>query len=349
MSLINRDDIKNILVFQTAFLGDVVLSTPLFKNIKTHFKNAKVTALVIPGNSPAFEGNPHIDDIITYDKKAARKMKNFFATLKRIKTEKFDLVFSLHRSLRTSLMLYLSNIPHRIGFSDSVFSFLYTRRVKRDMSLHDVKRNLSILTGADIAASELTDDLLVTYSPDDKASLLSKMKEAGANGKQVVVVSPGSVWATKRYPHTSYSKLISILNKAGRFDVVLTGSKDDVKIADEIKALTDGHVTDLTGKTTLKELASLLDLASLMITNDSGPMHIAASFNTPIVAIFGATTRDLGFYPYNKNSVVVEKDLPCRPCGKHGGNVCPIKTFDCMNLITPDEVYAHALKLLGGA
>ena len=162
----------------------------------------------------------------------------------------------------------------------------------------------------------------------------------------MIVVSPGSVWATKRYPHVSYAKLINMLKREDTFDIVLTGTNDDAKIIDEIMKLCGGGIINLVGETSLKELTALLDMASLMITNDSGPMHIASAFNTPIVAIFGPTTRELGFYPYNENSKVIEKDLPCRPCGKHGGEKCKIETFDCMDLITPEVVYKAAVDLL---
>ena len=352
MKSIDPNKINNILVFQTAFLGDVVLTTPIFKNIKAHFKNAKVTALVIPGNAPVISGNPYVDSVITYDKKGGKGAKSFLDTLSEVKCQNFDLVFSLHRSFRTSLMLYLSRIPVRIGFSDSAGSFFYTDTVKRDMTAHDVKRNLSILNGAGIKEDDISDELLVTYSDADKKSLEEKMgarESLTEKHESAIVVSPGSVWATKRYPHESYAEVIKMLKADGRFDIVLSGGKDDIAIADEIVKLAGGGIINLTGKTTLKELAALLDSAALMITNDSGPLHIAASFNTPIVAIFGATTTNLGFAPYNKNSVVVEKELDCRPCGKHGGMKCPITTFDCMKLIQPEEAYEAATKLISGS
>jgi len=346
MKKFDNDKIKKILVFQTAFLGDTVLSTPLFKNIKKHFNNAEITALVIPSNEPIISGNPYVDKIITYDKKSAKKLRGFLSTRKLIKKERFDLVFSLHRSLRTALLLYLSGIPIRVGFCDSAFSVLYNLRIKRDLTQHDVKRNLSILTGGGMKEADLTDELLVTYSQKDKESVLSKMGDALPKNRPIIVVNPGSVWATKRYPYESFAKVISLLNELDKYRIVLTGGKDDIETAEKIMNLCGGKITNLTGKTSLKELSALLDSSALMITNDSGPLHIAASYNTPIVAIFGATTRELGFFPYNKNSVAIEKSLPCRPCGKHGGNKCPIGTFDCMRLIRPEEIYQSALKML---
>ncbi len=350
MKTINKDDIRRILLFQTAFLGDVVLTTPLFKNIKERFNNASVTALVIPPFAPIVEGNPYVDSVMTYDKKAKGKTKNFFRTIKKINREGFDLVISLHRSFRTGLLISLTNIPLCVGFADSAFKLGYNKRVKRDLSLHDVKRNLSILTGAGMEASELTDELLVPHSLEDEASVILKMKAKGVTcGKPIVVINPGSVWETKRYPYASFAEVIKMLNKEGSFDIIVTGGDSDRELVDKLMSLCPGMAVNMAGDTSLKELAALLDMAALMITNDSGPTHIAASFNTPIVAIYGPTTKELGFFPYNEKSIVLEKELSCRPCGKHGGHKCPTGTFECMLSITPTEVYDAALNMLNNS
>ena len=171
---------------------------------------------------------------------------------------------------------------------------------------------------------------------------IGEIWDAHLSDRPVVAIAPGSKWITKRWPVQYYNSLIPMLTSLN-IRIVLVGDKHDRMLAVE----TPGSVLNMMGNTTLLELAELLRRCDLLISNDSAPIHIASAFDTYILAIFGPTTRDLGFFPYSPNSTVIEHPgLPCRPCGLHGGNRCPKKHFRCMLEITPQRVYEEAVKRL---
>jgi heptosyltransferase-2 len=180
------------------------------------------------------------------------------------------------------------------------------------------------------------------FPSEDARKKIGKIWETRLPNSKVVAIAPGSRWFTKRWPVQYYNDLIQKLT-AQHISIVLIGDEQDRTLAIE-QAET---VLNLIGRTTLLELAELLRRCDLLISNDSAPIHIASAFDTFILAIFGPTTRELGFFPWSRNSTVIEnKGLACRPCGLHGGNRCPKKHFKCMLEITPQRVYEEAVKRL---
>ena len=180
------------------------------------------------------------------------------------------------------------------------------------------------------------------FPTEEDRKNIGKIWDAHLSNKQVVAIAPGSKWVTKRWPVQYYNSLIHMLT-ALNINIVLVGDKQDLLLAVE----TSESVLNMIGNTSLLELAELIRRCDVLISNDSAPIHIASAFDTYILAIFGPTTRDLGFFPYSRNSTVIEHhDLPCRPCGLHGGNRCPKKHFRCMLEITPQRVYEEAVKRL---
>ena len=164
--------------------------------------------------------------------------------------------------------------------------------------------------------------------------------------KKVVGIAPGSVWATKRYPTSSYIKVAEMLYENG-YAIALFGGKDDIESLDEFASSFKYPYYDFACKTSLSELPAIIKSVDLLLVNDSGLMHIACSVQTPCVAVFGPTTKQLGFFPYDEKSIVVENNnISCRPCGKHGGDKCPKKHFQCMLDIEPIQIFNAALSIL---
>jgi heptosyltransferase-2 len=174
--------------------------------------------------------------------------------------------------------------------------------------------------------------------PPVSAALAAKLAAAGVKpGDRLAGVHPGAAWATKRWLPERFAELCRRLKAAG-LTPVLVGGPGDAALGAEIAAASGA--ADLVGRTDLVELKELTGRLSLFVTNDSGPMHLAAAAGVPVVALFGATTRELGFFPYGAGHQVVEADLACRPCGLHGGRACPEGHFLCMRLLTVDRVEA---------
>jgi lipopolysaccharide heptosyltransferase II len=339
---------KQVLVLQTSFLGDTVLTLPLISEIKRRFPSSQLSVLCTPLAGELLQDHPDIDEIIVDDKKGADKgLRGAWRKGRMLKRKGYTMALTPHKSLRSALLLYFARIPYRVGFRESKGCFLFHARVKRRTGRHDVERTLSILQpfGIEVEDCQRTLNLpCVAESRDAVARLLGSLSIAA--DKLLIGINPGSVWPTKRWSVSGFARLIQLLKEKYDCEVLLFGGPEDLPIAAAIQGLCHQAAVNLAGKLDLRQLPAALSACRIFITNDSAPMHIAVARNVPTVAIFCATTPALGFYPYTANAVVVEKKLDCRPCGAHGGRRCPLGTEDCIRLISPDRVLQAVEKLL---
>lgn len=335
---------KNILVVQTAFPGDIILTTPLFKGVKKVFPESNLSVVTTPQGCELLKETKEIDTLIPYDKRGGdRGILKAVALARKLRGDGFDLCISPHRSLRTSLMVLGTGIRERIGFSDAALATTYTKRVFRDKSLHEVERVLSLLDPLGAGKGELDKSPYLELSPDAIKRVENLIDEAGISpGNPLIGVAPGSVWPTKRWTVDGYASLIDRLTETFDTGVLLLGSSSDREVGDEIINLCRHKPADLVGKTTLGELVAAVDRCRLLIGNDSAPGHVAAARGVPVISIFGPTVPSFGYYPYGKNVTIVESDLPCRPCHHHGPKKCPEGHFRCMRDISSDDVIKHA-------
>ena len=335
---------KNIIVVQSAFLGDSLLTLPLVRQIKASFPEARLTVLTLESTAEIFRGGKWVDEIILDHKRGEhRGISGLWALARGLKAKRFDLAIVPHRSLRSALLAWLSGVPERIGFTSSAGSFLFTRTVMFAWPMHDLERNLALMLplspGLALSPSES-----IYISPEPSEALDRRLREAGVGSTQEIVgVHPGSAWPTKRWLSSRFAEICRRF-KADGFAVVLVGGPQDKQLCLEIAAASGA--VDWAGKTDLRELKSLMGRFRMFITNDSGPMHIATAAGVPTLAIFGPTTRELGFFPYGSDHRVLESELACRPCGLHGGRYCPEGHFLCMKLITVEDVWRTAQRML---
>jgi heptosyltransferase-2 len=342
--------VEKILVAQTSFVGDVVLTTPLLAALRQRFPGAHIAVLCTPRGKEILAGHPAVDEIIILKKKRdGGRRSGIFEMARTLRERGFTMAISPHKSLRTALILSLAGMPLRIGFRQSAGWFLYHRRVQRDALAHEVDRNLSLLRalGAEAESAEATPR--VEPAPAAREAATRLFDELGIGRDATVIgINPGSVWPTKRWTAEGYAAVSAALAKKHDARIVVFGGPDDREIAERVVRLADCGAVSIAGRLSLSELAAAVDQCKVFITNDSGPMHIAAARGVPVVAIFCATTPALGFYPYASRAVVVEKELPCRPCGDHGGLRCPLGTEDCMRLVRPEDVLLGVERLLDG-
>ncbi len=335
----NTRGAKKVLVMQSAFLGDSLLTLPLLRRLKELLPGATVTVLTLAKTADIFRGAPWVDEIMLDDKRGVHGgLTGPWKIAAELKSRGFDLAVIPHRSFRSALIARLSVIPRRVGFDSSAGSFLLTDAVPFSWLMHDLERNLSLTLplGAGAAPSKGESRYV---APPAMSAKLSALLPSGP----LVGVHPGSAWATKRWLPERFAELCVRLKNDG-FTPVLVGGPDDKELGARIAR--DCGALDLVGKTDLEELKALMGRLSVFVTNDSGPMHLAAAAGVPVVAIFGATTRELGFFPYGPGHRVVEADLACRPCGLHGARECPEGHFLCMRLLTVDQVHAACRDLL---
>jgi heptosyltransferase-2 len=338
----------NVLVLQTSFLGDTVLTLPLLAEIKRRFPLARLTLFCSPQGKEFAAGCGAIDHVIVDDKKGVhRGLSGLRRQAQRLRQMGFTLALTPHKSLRSALILYLARIPCRVGFRQSKGWFLFNRLVNRPSERHDVERNLALLNAFGIATEDCErgfDSVGIHARDTVTRGDLPSTIEAGQ--KLRIGLNPGSVWVTKRWHVKAYAQFIALLKARWDCDVVIFGGPQDAQIAAAIKEASAADCINLAATLSLTELPAALAACDVFVSNDSGPMHIAVALGVPTVALFCATTPALGFYPYTSDAVVLQKDLPCRPCASHGGRRCPLGTEDCIRLIRPEHVLQAVESLL---
>jgi heptosyltransferase-2 len=333
-----------LLVAQTSFLGDVVLTTPLLTALRARLRPHRLAVLVRPEAAPLLEGHPDVDAVLVDDKRGTDAGPGGIVRVaRRLRREAFDLVVSPHRSLRTAILLAAAGIPRRVGFADSRGAVLFHARVPRDRRRHDVERNLALLEP--FGGSSDPPRLHVPVHAAAVARVAGLLPEGRG---PLIGLAPGSAWATKRWHPDGFAGVLRAVRDQGARVVVL-GASGERAIAEDVVRRAGGGATVLAGRTDLATLVAIIDRLALLVANDSAPMHIACARETPVVAVFCATTPALGYGPWGPRSAIVQADLACRPCARHGGLRCPRGTEDCMRLVRADAVLAAARALLATA
>lgn len=335
-----RGPARRILIVQTSYLGDTILSTPLIASLHQLYPGAELWMMTTPSGAELVQGDPLVHGVIVFDK---RSRDEGFAGLlrmsRRLRRMAFDRVYALQRSYRTALMLRLSGIRHRTGFRNAKLSFLYHARRPRHPDRHDVHRNLSLLTGeAPPAAFETA----IRLFPPPIDRIASDLAGYIQHRTPYVLLVPGSAWETKRWHWKHFRTVADHLLDQG-YHVILIGAAADKALNRRVAS--GRPIIDLTGRTSVAEAMTMVQHAAGIVCNDSMALHLASAFRKPCVAIFCATSPALGFGPWqNPNAVVVElENLPCKPCARHGGRHCPTGTRACMDDLSPEPILA-ALK-----
>lgn len=332
---------KRIFLIQTAFIGDAVLSTPLPRAVKELYPEAELDLVLTPQTEIIYRRNPDISKIYVFQKSSGwwRKLRSLSGIIRALRERRYDVALSVHVSFTSSLIMLLSGAPIRIGYPRQKFA---TARVSLPSGYPMHKRSLLLLGPLTDRVFDLSTRLYIP--PESAASIEAFLKQESLNPEKLVALAPGSIWATKRWPQEFFAELIRGLHNAGWQCVVLGGNSDNDLCAGILKAAQTPAI-NAAGRFDLITSAELIRRSRLLICNDSGPLHIANAVQTPVLAIMGPT-RTPGFLPYREHDRMVEIDLYCRPCGKHGHQKCPEGHWRCMREILPERVLQQALEML---
>ena len=326
-----------ILIIHTAFIGDIVLSTPIIEKLKTEYPNSEIYYLTTPISATLLKSNPDINEVLIFDKKSNDKgVIGLLRTAMNLRKYKFDKVFVLHRYMRSSTLAFLSGGKERIGFESASGSFLYNKKVRYNSEFHEIERVLSLVESKSKQNDQKEYKIKIYTTPESKVKIDKFWNEFSLFNKQIITIAPGSKWFTKMWPSEYFDTLIDQLSQLKSVSVVLIGGNEDK----EILLINANKTIDLRGETSLLDMAEILNRTDILVSNDSSPLHIASSFERPfILAIFGPTTKSLGFTPSNKKNKIMEvPDLTCRPCGLHGSAKCPLGHFKCMKNLYPEII-----------
>ncbi len=331
-----------ILLVQTSFLGDTILSTPVITGLKKIHPRARIWMMTTPAAAELVQRDPLLDGVIPFDKRNNDAgFPGIYRTARRLRAMRFDRAYSLHRSRRTAMTLWLSRIPVRIGFKTAAFASLYNHQRPRPHAPHDVIRNLALLQNE--LPLQHTDTRLRLFAPH-RSELTQKATDLLApvyNNYAVLV--PGSAWPTKRWHHQGFRQVAAHL-KARGLGVIVIGAPAEADVARQVATGLD--IVNLAGRTTVSDLLYIIKHARLIVCNDSMSLHVASAFKVPTAAVFCATSPRFGFYPWKNRAIIVERsDLSCKPCRPHGGNTCPTQTNACMQGLAPARVI-HAVDRL---
>ncbi len=336
----------NILVIQTAFLGDAILTLPMIQELKKKKSESKLDVLAIPSTEIIFSSSPYVDDVIIIDKKEKHKsIKGLNNFIKELREKSYSKIYSPHRSFRSAYITFRLGVKETYGFDNSSLKYAYKNIVKYNQTDHEVQRNLELI-GANTKDKswKISPEIITDETEKEKVTNILSSNKIDA---EFIAVAPGSVWETKRYPKEYFSEVIKSL-AAKNEKVVLIGGENDKLLCDEIAYNLNDKVKNLAGEFSVTETIQLLRSAKLLITNDSAPTHMGMCADIPVLTIYCSTVPGFGFFPYNNKSKYLSYDkLDCKPCGIHGYRECPVKSFDCGYKLTPEDILKEVEKMLG--
>jgi lipopolysaccharide heptosyltransferase II len=329
----------NILAVRFSSLGDLVLTTPLFRAVKRAHPSARITLLTRAEYVPLFAHSPRIARVIGWDGETpigevARELR------KTAWTHRLD----LHGSMRSFVVRRLVGGRWH-GYPKRRLARAIQIRFKKDVyrdRRHVVERYFDAATGLGLAPDDQPPEVFVAMEAAGAADRF--LRESGVANRTLVALVPGAAHFTKRWPEHHWVALTELLTTKG-LAVMILGGKADIEVGARLARVAGQHGVNAAGQFDLGGTAALLKRARCAVAGDTGVMHLATAVQTPVVTLLGPTVREFGFTPYNARSTIVERDLDCRPCSKMGGPVCPLGHHHCLEWIAAEEV-AEAVRRL---
>lgn len=355
MKSINTKDVKRVLIRGTNWVGDAVMSIPAMKEIRRIFPSARISLLVRPWVEDVYSRVDFIDETIEYDKGAGYRgwsgLKRLVADLK---ANRFDVAILLQNAFEAALIARLSKIPCRIGYARDARSLLLTHAVKIDPELRDLHQAhyyLALLRGAGLmdfkSWSREDFDLSIRIGVPEVEEMAARalLRSRGLeDGVLLIGLNPGATYGgAKRWYPSRYAEVADSLVSSYGARILLFGSAAERPIALAVAQKMKHPAVVLAGETTLGQLMALLKMCRLLVTNDSGPMHLAAALDVPQIAIFGSTS-EIATGPLSARAIVLKHQVPCNPCFLRE---CPID-LRCMNAVTVAMVLDAAVGILSG-
>jgi len=344
-----RPEYKKILLVRIDRLGDVVLTTPAVKAIRSAYPNAYIAMMVKPDTALAIKGNPHLNEVIVYDKDG--KHKSIIASIcfaMGLRKKRFDLAIIFDPSNRAHIITYLANIARRIGYDEKP-PFLLTDRItgtKHEGKKHEVDYNLDMLKVLDIKPCDREPYIVVDL---EAAAFIDGllMGHGIGKGERIITLHPGASCPSKMWPVERFAELADKLTETYAVNIVVLGGDDPKGIfcVNTVRKFMTQKALFLAEGLNLSHRIALIKRSTLLISNDSGPMHVAVAVKTPVVAIFGRKQPGLSprrWGPIGPKDIVLHKDVGCIECLAHD---CKIK-FKCLTEIKTTEVLGAVGKLL---
>ncbi len=345
---------KNILIVKLSAIGDVIHTLPALNCLRQHFPDARINWLVEEGAADLLIGHPALDRVIISKRKQWLKelfsarffevVKEIFGFLSELRDTRYDLIFDFQGLLKSALLVLIADGRKKVGFGRGMqhqeFSYLfYSERVQAvSMEIHALKRGLELVKALDIPAEQI--EYNIPFA-DQQAAVDQLLQTHGIVGeKPIVAINPLSRWKTKNWSESKFALLCGAISDTYEVDLVFTGGTDDRAYIETIVSFMTTTAANLAGETSLKGLAALYDRCRFVISTDTGPMHIAAAVDTPVVALFGPTAP-WRTGPFGDIHHVIRLGLDCSPCCRKN-----CKDPKCMQSIDVGMVLAEVEKMM---
>jgi len=334
------------MVRATNWIGDAVISLPAIEALRERFPGSEITLVSKPWVSEVYLHHPAVSRQIVYDSAGEHKgARGFRKLVRKLRSERFDAAVLLQNAFQAAWMAWRAGIPVRVGYATDGRSGLLSEAVEVPPAVaygHQVYYYLQLLFRAGIIESlKMPQEVRLHLAESEQRRAVKQLQTVGLGGRRFLVgVNPGASYGgAKRWPADRYASLADRLIDALGADVLIFGSPAERLLAEAVARAMQHTPVMVAGETTLREFMALMAMCHLVITNDSGPMHVAAALGLPLVAIFGSTSeRATG--PLGPRARIIKRPVECSPCGLHE---CPID-FRCMNRISVDDVYLAALE-----
>ncbi len=340
---IDPSSVKNILLIRLRRIGDIVLTTPAVSALRQRFPQSHISYVVEEPYKELMEGNPDINEVIVLPVKLG--MKDFFRLTASIRSRKFDILVDFHGGPRAFMISLFVKAKVKIGYRLKYKHIFYDIKLPRKPAVgyfHSVESHYNLVSVLGIPTENIPRLYLPPALKGEKNRVKKLLKEKKLDRSKFVIlhICAGNIF--RQWGERNLRKLIHLLSSHPKTKIVLIGSKKDIPIGKKLVSKDREFVFSFVGKLNLRELRELISCSSLFIGPDSGPMHIAASTSTPIVAYFGPALP-ASFKPWKAKSIILEKDLDCRPCKQ---KKCLHQDYRCLQSITPEEVFKASLKFL---
>jgi lipopolysaccharide heptosyltransferase II len=340
---LDPSQIKKILLIRLRRIGDVIMTTPSITALRMAFPETFISYIVEEPYRELVEGNPSLDKVIVLKKK--QRIKDFFKLSRQIRKENYDVVLDFHGGPRAFLITLLSGAKLKLGYRIKYKHFIYDIKLPRAAKsghIHSVENHLNLIKALGVNVESIPPLYIPQAGKDEFEKIEKFIKENWLEGKKIITIHISAGNEFRNWGADNIVKLSGLLGQLPGIQIVLIGASEDKRAEEEILEKSRIRPLSLVGKLNLREVRELISRSALFVGPDSGPMHVAASTPTPIVALFGPNLSAY-FSPWQAKSLLIEKDFDCRPCKQRR---CIYKDFRCLRSITPEEVYQACFRFL---
>lgn len=334
MKTVEFEKFQRILVIRLSSVGDILLTTPILRLLRTMCPEARIDVLVKTQYRDLLRAHPDVTGLLTFESK--QSVRQILGILRRTT---YDMVIDLHSTFRSRLFLWGSRSRYKLVYSKNI--------LRRVILVHLGWNTLRSMTPVpELYAAPLRrlgfthplTGLEMHLEPGSLKAMKTYINQHLSKALPLLAIAPGATWPTKRWSVNRFAVVAQEMAQEMGAAIVVLGSQEEVPLTRDLCRQFSVPFLNSTGQLSLMHTAALLQHCRLLLCNDSGLMHMATALKVPVVSIFGPTVQEFGFYPFQSHSQVISHPLSCRPCSTKGSKNCPKGHHNCMQYITSEQV-----------